>query len=287
MTYLLMIGITFGVFSQNICAKQFYKRNQDNSKAIFVYCFIMTLGAFFVATIAMAVQASWNPGTLLYAGIFAICYLCAIIFIALAIQSGPLSLSSLLQSLSLIIPTVYGLIVLQEKLSMLGWIGIICLLISVITTNIYKKGNKPTKCWFVFILLACFGNGLCSVVQKAHQIAYGDMFSTLFMSFAMGIAVIVTGILVLYIEKAKKTNIFKFVHGNIYAGFSGVLNAAVNLSMLFLAAQIPAAILYPTVTAGGIVLAFIVSIFFYKERLSLLQYICYTAGVVAVILLNL
>lgn len=184
MTYLLMIGITFGVFSQNICAKQFYKRNQDNSKAIFVYCFIMTLGAFFVATIAMAVQASWNPGTLLYAGIFAICYLCAIIFIALAIQSGPLSLSSLLQSLSLIIPTVYGLIVLQEKLSMLGWIGIICLLISVITTNIYKKGNKPTKCWFVFILLACFGNGLCSVVQKAHQIAYGDMFSTLFMSFA-------------------------------------------------------------------------------------------------------
>lgn len=103
----------------------------------------------------------------------------------------------------------------------------------------------------------------------------------------MGIAVIVTGILVLYIEKAKKTNIFKFVHGNIYAGFSGVLNAAVNLSMLFLAAQIPAAILYPTVTAGGIVLAFIVSIFFYKERLSLLQYIGYTAGVVAVILLNL
>ena len=56
---------------------------------------------------------------------------------------------------------------------------------------------------------------------------------------------------------------------------------------MILVADIPSAILYPCVSAGGIVIGFIMAITVYKEKLTNMQLVGYFLGVVSVVCLNL
>ena len=56
---------------------------------------------------------------------------------------------------------------------------------------------------------------------------------------------------------------------------------------MILTSLIPSAILYPTISAGGIVIAFLFALLVYREKLSKTQQIGYAIGVTSVVLLNL
>ena len=56
---------------------------------------------------------------------------------------------------------------------------------------------------------------------------------------------------------------------------------------MMLTALIPTAILFPSISGGGIVLGFVLAVFAYKEKLSMLQVIGYFIGMISVILLNI
>ena len=68
---------------------------------------------------------------------------------------------------------------------------------------------------------------------------------------------------------------------------NGVANGIVNLLVMVLTGAIPNAILFPSISAGGIVLSWILATFLYKEKLSRVQLAGYFIGVVSVIFLNL
>ena len=84
-------------------------------------------------------------------------------------------------------------------------------------------------------------------------------------------------------EKIKKDSIMCIGFGTC----CGIANGIVNLLVMVLPALIPTAILFPSISGGGIVLGFILAIFVYKEKLSRLQIIGYFIGMISVILLNL
>jgi multidrug transporter EmrE-like cation transporter len=67
----------------------------------------------------------------------------------------------------------------------------------------------------------------------------------------------------------------------------GVANGASNLFVIALSPNMPASIMFPLVSAGGIVLTSLISIFIYRERLSVLQYIGMVLGIGAIVFLNI
>ena len=71
----------------------------------------------------------------------------------IALTLGSMAIVSMLASFSLIIPTIFGLIFLEESLSPMGWAGLALLLASILLLNL-KKGTAPLtpKCWFFSIL---------------------------------------------------------------------------------------------------------------------------------------
>ena len=72
------------------------------------------------------------------------------------------------------------------------------------------------------------------------------------------------------------------------AGFiAGIANGIVNFFVMVLTGLIPNAILYPSISAGGVVLGFFASVLIYKEKLSKLQLTGYFIGVLSIILLNI
>lgn len=83
---------------------------------------------FFVFT---AKGFEFNIGVITYATAFATAYIAATVFALYAVASGSLALTSLIISYSLILPTAYGLIFLNDPVSVKFCVGIVLLIISL------------------------------------------------------------------------------------------------------------------------------------------------------------
>ena len=69
----------------------------------------------------------------------------------------------------------------------------------------------------------------------------------------------------------------------ICGGFNGLCNLLVMLCSVLMSASV----MFPIISAGGIILTAIVSVLFYKEKLTRMQYAGFVLGILAIVLLNL
>ena len=222
-----------------------------------------------------------------YAVLFALSYGAAVVFGVLAVQTGPLSLTSLLTSFSLLVPTFYGIVVLNEPVSVTLYVGLALLMIALVLINLEKKGEKKqiTLRWVVYVLLGFVGNGACSTVQKVQQLAHNGAYKSETMIVALCMCIVGMGICALVMERGQIKESLK--KGVVFYVPCGLANGVVNFMMILLATRMDASVMFPVISGGGIVLAFLISILFYKEKLSRWQILGSALGLVSVVLLNL
>lgn len=67
----------------------------------------------------------------------------------------------------------------------------------------------------------------------------------------------------------------------------GIANGLTNMFVIMLNGMISASILFPVVSAGGVVASAAFGIFFFREKLSRLQTVGVIMGIVAIVLLNI
>lgn len=284
MNAFLLIVIIFGITLQQVARKAYNIRVTGG-----VYSF-SAASALVAALLFIAVSGGsfqFSSKALFYAIAFAIAYCVAMIFTLLAITEGPLALTSLIISYSLIIPTFYGLLFLDEPIGIWLLIGIFLLLFSLFLINWEKKGEKKeiTLKWGLFALLAFVGNGACSTIQKVQQIDCGGRYKNEFMLIALAISAVVMFLFALPVEKKRLFNNLK--QGFLWYLLCGLGNGAVNLFVLVLSLKMPASVMFPLISAGGIVTTVFISIFVYKEKLSIQQKFGVALGTLAIVALNL
>ena len=285
--YFLLFVVLFGVNIQTIFKKQFYLKNPDTKENfLYQYTFFTLLSACVFLGVIYIFNFSFCLETLMYASIFAITFCLSMFGGYQALACGPMSLTALISSFSTILPLLFGVAFLKETLSILGIIGLVVLAVSLILVNKVKKGEKINGKWLFYMAIAFVANGGNSIIQKLHQASVGGDYTICFQFIAMVIAVIITGILMLVREKPNFPVFFKN-SGVLNSSLSGVANAIVNISMLYLAVNMKAVVLYPVVSAGGLVLSFLTALIVYKERLNKLQYFGSFLGLISILLLNL
>ena len=280
---LLLLGIIVGGSLQSVVKKPYTQKLEG--KGMYFFCLVSCVSAmlFFIATSS---GFTWDSGIFLYSFWFAIGYAAAAVGMLAAISCGPLSLSSLFLSFSSLIPTVYGLIFLHDPISK-GFIpGIALLIISLILIN--KKGEDSAVSfkWVICIVITFVGNGMCSVVQKMQQMAFGGNGKNEFMIMAL---CMVTVLLLVLTIRQERTELKQYAKvGGIFALASGVTNGITNLlSLMLLSSQMPVSLIYPLTSSGGIVLTYLISVFFYKERLTKMQNIGFIIGTASVVFLSI
>ena len=93
-------------------------------------------------------------------------------------------------------------------------------------------------------------------------------------------------ILSLFVER--KVFVPTLKHGWPYALGLGIIGGASNLFvMLLISGTLPASVIFPTISAGGIIVTGLVALFVYKEKLSLWQIVGLVLGTCAVIFMNI
>ena len=292
MQYLLLSMVIILNTTQNILAKQYGLVAKKSNT--FFFSAISSFAAMIFFLFGSGLKFEYSMSVLGYSVAFGVCYAAAIGGNFLAIKSGPLALTTLVLSYSLVIPTMYGIVAQNEKLSPLGAVGIVCLCTSLLLINELKRKNDDadkesvknglTLKWLLYVLISFFGNGICATVQKMQPVVFDGRYKNEFMIVGLFVSALVFVLLSLISRENLKERPFPCVG---FGALNGAANGFSNMIVIALVTMIPGTILYPTVSAGAIVLGFILAITIYKERLSQKQLIGYVFGIAAVVLLNL
>ena len=284
MNAVLLMLTVLGLSIQEISKKEYQKRVQGGVFSFFAaYAVLATL----VFVITGKGSFHFTAAATGYSVAFAVAYCMASIFSFLALKCGPMSLTSLVLSYSLIIPTFYGILVLGEPTDPMLYIGIALLLISLVLINLEGKREekKITPRWVLFAALAFVGNGACSTIQKMQQTAFDGLYKSEFMIVGLLITAVVLALVAIATERKQMLPNLK--KGVICYSACGIANGVVNFLVLVLATAMPASVMFPVISAGGIVLTALVSILLYKEKLSHWQKLGFVLGVAAIVVLNL
>ena len=282
MNAILLISIIIGCAVQNIAKKPY---TDKTSGGAYFYSTFMGLSAmlFFVCTSG---GFSWDNGIIPYAIGFAISYMACTVGSVIATGCGSLSLTALVLSYSLMIPAFYGLIFKKDPVSA-GFIpGMILLAISLFLINKKESDKRFNFKWIISIFIAFVGNGMCSVVQNMQQVRFDGAYKNEFMITSLLIVTLVSLVMFLIRERHEAKSYFRY--GILPSAISGVLNGMVNLFVMLLTSRnMPMSLMFPLISSGGIIITYLVSRLYYKEKLTKLQFVGFVMGIASVIFLNI
>lgn len=282
MNVIYLLIIILGVAGQGIIKKPYTEKVGGNGIWFFGLLTSATALIFFAVT---SKDPSWEWGLVPYAVLFAFSYAMSTVFFIKAIACGSLALSSLISSYALMLPTFYGLVFLKDSVSIGLFPGLILLVISCILINKKDENSKISLKWLIYILIATVTNGMCSVSQKMQQVAYNGAYKNEFMILALGIVVVFLGIMMWIKERGEIRTYAKY--GWHLALICGIMNGIVNLLVMVLSGSMPASVMFPLISAGGIIITYIVSKWFYKEQLTKAQFWGFVLGIGSVVFLNI
>lgn len=215
--------------------------------------------------------------SLLMAAIFATVLVLYIIIGFKIMEKGNMALYTLfLMSGGMTVPYIWGVLFLNEELTILRTIGLVVIIVAIIISN--SGTGKPDKkqilmCIAIFIL-----NGISSVVSKHHQInPVSEMVTPTDFVFLVGIfkAVICSCFLLVFKNK------FKVQDGNkldikpllLIIFLASLTDGLTYMLQLIGASSLPATVLYPLVTGGCIILTPIAGMLVFREKPSTRQWI--------------
>ena len=280
---LLLSLAASGNAAQKVIKKYFNGKSGNKGAFIFSAGSVLTACLFFI--VSGGFSFNFNAAIIPYALGFALSYGAAVVFGFLSIRDGSLSLSSLISSYSLTIPTFYGLIFLGDDADPLFFVGFALLMVSLFLINSKHGEVKITLRWVIFVTLSFLGNGICSTVQAAQQRAFGGEYKSEFMILALAL-VALTFIGSAYFTEREDIVPCVKVGGHLMV-ICGLANGVVNLTIMLLVTRMSTALIYPIISAGGIILTWLVSKLGYKENLTKKQNAALIFGIISVVLMNL
>ncbi len=283
MEYIFLCLAAAGVTFANFMSKQF------NTKARVINPYFYSATFAFFAMIFFVISAGgklyFTHQILPYSIIFGVIYGITSFSTVKAMKYGPISLTALVISISLVIPTLFGMIVLNDPIGISKYIGIVLIIFELILINVKKNNDmKFSFKWLIFAILCFLGNGFLTITQKIQQMTFDGRYKSEFMIIALAIVFVLFFILGLGVQGDKKKMLGECVK---YAAPAGLVNGMVNFLVMVLTAMLPTAILFPSISAIDMSLTFILALVVFKEKMSKTQTIGYISGIISVVLLNM
>jgi len=282
MSVLFIILIIVGVSAQSVFKKAY---NTKNDGGVFLFNAVTAVSACLFFVLTSGFDITFDTEILPYAAVFSIAYILASAASFLAIMCGSLSLTSLATSFSLLIPTFYGLIFDGEEFGLWLIIGLVLLAVSLVLINLGKGETRVTLKWAVYAIVALVANGICSTVQPIQTVKFNGKYNDIFMIISL--AVVAAAFIVISLVSEKKLIIPSLKSGAHLMIACGLTNGAVNLFVMLASVTVNKSVMFPLISAGGIVLTWLISVFMYKEKLDARQNLGLIFGVASIVFLNL
>jgi len=156
----------------NLLLRSYYSKNMiQNTRSYHLFNFCNS----FVCGLFLLMMGGWrclfvSTYTLLIGFAFGLIAMAQGLAHAAALHAGPVSYTTVIVSLSSIIPALSGALFWQEEISILQILGMLLLAICLVFSVNKDDGSaKASIRWLLLCVLAFLGNGGVGVMQKIHQ----------------------------------------------------------------------------------------------------------------------
>ena len=265
------------------------KYNSKYNYGGFIFTAIVSLFSmiFFIIydVIADVNGLEFNYKLILYGISAGIMFSLASLLTFIAMGCGSYVLSKLILSYGIVFTIGYG-IYLGDSITVLGWIAIVLIIISLFLVKGNEEENtKVNLKWIITISLSVLFAGVFAILQKKQQIVFEKKYDNEFMIITLGSSFII--LLTIGLIKDRKHIIDILKHGSLYAAAGGISNGVTNLLTLYLYSIAPLSFVSPVGAGVSIVISFIISKILFKEKFSKLQILGVLIGMISIVLFNL
>jgi len=207
-----------------------------------------------------------------------------------ALEIGPLSYTTVLMSLSTLIPTLSGALFWKETIHPVQIVGIVLMMGCFLLSISFQRGEKKASLrWFAYSMIAFLCTGCIGVMQKWHQNSEYKQELDLFLVIAFAVSTLFSASMALITVKRQGSGLISKVICNwvpVVLLLSGGICVALNNKLnLYLSGLMDSAVFYPTVNGGNLILTALAACILFRERPRKLQWLGIALGTVAVILL--
>ena len=286
MAFLVYLLVIISTVAQSASTKKF---TRTHGNGLVFNAIKSAVAAVLLLIIALAWGFSFHLPTVLYGAAFGL-FLCISMYCGYkALALGPMSLTSMLVSFSVVLPLLYGVFFCNEPLNILKYCAFFLIAVAILSANTDKirKSDKKTEnyaLWIFFVAMTFLVNGFSSIVQKRHQIVYPELYSREFTFYAMLVCAIVYLVLALLKTSPSER---RLVVGKRFGVLAGATNGLASLFTVVLAGMENASVLFPIVSVGTILGSLLCGRFIFREKLKINHYIAFVAGALAVLFLKL
>lgn len=283
MGYILMvISVTAKVTSKalsNYAGKNLLKTTGD-----FYRCNLVMMAICFVLFTCLSISKGISAFSLLLGLVFGAVILINNTYYLRALSVGPMNITDLIATSSMLISAMSGVILYNETFSISKLIATIFLILFIyLTIKPAKGGAKANKKWLFYCLIAFITQGGIGVIQKVHQSsAYkGELFGFLAVAFMVS--------LVSSVFATKKSRPEKRMGAKEYVTFSiqGICMFLMHFLNLKLSGMFPSQFFFPVSAGSGIIFVLLISAFVFKERLSVRQTIGLLGGFASILCIGM
>ena len=241
-----------------------------------VFCLFMPLGEISSYSFLMAVLFSFTTTGLL-------------VFLLLAMKSGPMSYSMLFSYLGMIISTVFGIIYNRQSVSSLQIAGFVLMIVTFWLGTDKSANDKFSFKWLFYSVMSFISCGFLGVIQLLHQSSpYKDEINV-FMVVSFIASIVLSVVIFAFCKKGERKEAYSLIKSSmtIVGMVSGVFYGAVNIINLGLSGRMPAIIFFPVVNGGVLVLSSLAAIMLFREKPTVKQAVGIISGILAVCLLGI
>ena len=285
---LLIVSIIVSVTS-NLSKAFFSKKVSASPIDVNIYNLIM---AFFTGLTVLCINGGFGTFSV-YSIVMGVIFglICAFQLVTnmKALEIGPFSYTTVIISLSAIIPTLSGVLFFGEPpIDVFQYIGIALMIVCIIMSGSKKKDDEEKKIsakWLFLCFASAILNGGIGVFQKIHQASSHKEEIGVFLvsAFVVSSAYSVFN-LVTMSKKPELLSQVKFKPSVFSIGlpiFGGISYGACHVVNLYLSGVVDAVIFFPLVNLIPFAFSTIVATIAFKERLPIRKWIGIVIGVIS------
>ena len=296
-----MIAAVLGTLSfvfQNICCKEYGKRFPNTLHPQLTMIVVsMTLVTAIMAVLGGA-QLLTPMGYLLTLA-FGLFFVLTLATMTLAMNCGHMGVTLLIQNSSLIIPTIFGMLVWGEKLTLVKGIGVVLILTLLALSSgdtppaTDERFNTPRarRRWIMLTLLAFIGDGALGIFQGMMSRECASISSVTFTFWTSLFSVIAAVLLILFYRLrgvgADYITPEKRGHFLLWSGGIGLGTAGGNTLSILALVTVPGVVFFPLRQGSVVLLMWLAGVVLYKEKINRRGILMLACGLAGLILLNL
>ncbi len=223
--------------------------------------------------------------TLITGLLFAVFTTGAQMFCMDALKTGPVSVVAFLYSGGFLLPTAAGVLYWHEKMTLLKFVGILLLLAAMLLISAKDDRKAASSGWQGKAFAAMAMSGAVGVMQKLHQSSPHRAESGAFLTIAFAGAASLSLLLALTDRQSRKEAL-SVRFPTVPALCCGAVVALANVLNLRLSGVLPAALMFPVVNGGTILLTAVSGRLLYREAMPPRRIAGLALGLAAILIVS-